>query len=250
MLRSTIKAIVSVALLLVSALLAAEDRPRIAIIIDDLGYERAAGERAVALPGNLSFAVLPHAPYSTRLADLVHDSGREVLLHLPLQATSDPSDVTSGELVLDMNEQEFREAFDSSMASVPHVVGINTHRGSLLTRHPGHMQWLMEEIIAREDLFFVDSYTTAESVALRMAREKGIPAIRRHVFLDPDQEPQTVEREFDRLMELARDNGTAVGIGHPYPETLAFLEQALPALDGIDLVPVSALVTRTASIAH
>jgi len=222
----------------------AESLPRIAIIIDDLGYERLAGERAVALPGPVGFAVLPGAPYSSRLADLANASGKEVLLHLPLQAAADADEPVPGSLVIDMNETEFRAAIGASIASVPHIVGINTHRGSLLTRHPGHMRWLMDEILARGDLFFVDSYTTAQSVALRIARESGVPAVRRHVFLDPDTDRATVSREFERLRQKANRQGFAVGIGHPHPATLEFLEQALPVLDGVELVPVSALVRQ------
>lgn len=218
--------------------------PRIAIIIDDLGYQRAAGERAIALPGAVTFAILPGAPYTSKLASLAHENGKEILLHLPLQAVSDSADAEPGSLVLDMSRQQFRFALAERIDSVPYIVGINTHRGSLLTRHPGHMRWLMDEINARGDLFFVDSYTTAQSVALRIALETGVPATRRDVFLDPDAAPGTIVREFSRLEELARKYGSAVGIGHPYPETLAYLEQALPALGarGIELVPVLSLV--------
>jgi uncharacterized protein len=123
---------------------------------------------------------------------------------------------------------------------VPHVAGVNTHRGSLLTQHPGHMSWLMEEIGEDPDLFFVDSYTTHRSIALQLAREGGVPAVKRDVFLDPNRQPATVEREFARLKKLARARGMAVGIGHPYPETLALLERELPRLreDGFALVGV------------
>lgn len=144
-----------------------------------------------------------------------------------------------------MNQQQFRAELAERIDSVPHIIGINTHRGSLLTRHPGHMRWLMDEIVERENLFFVDSFTTAQSVALRVALESGVPAVRRDVFLDPDAETDTINREFSRLERLARERGSAVGIGHPYPATLAFLEQALPELDrrGIDLVPILNIVS-------
>jgi len=239
------KAIMVVVLLFQWGQASAENAlPRIAIIIDDLGYERAAGERAIALPGAVSFAILPGAPYASRLASLAHENGKEVLLHLPLQATSDKGGAEPGSLVLDMSQQQFMVALAERIDSVPYIVGINTHRGSLLTRHPGHMRWLMDAIVARGDLFFVDSFTTARSVALRVALESGVPAIRRDVFLDPDVEPETIVREFSRLERLARERGSAVGIGHPYPVTLAYLEQALPALSarGIELVPVLSLV--------
>jgi polysaccharide deacetylase 2 family uncharacterized protein YibQ len=106
------------------------------------------------------------------------------------------------------------------------------------------MNWLMEEIRDRGDLFFVDSYTTAASIALKLARETGVAAAKRDVFLDPDQSPETVVREFARLKKLAQQNGFALGIGHPYPATLAFLEKELPKLrnEGFELISISELV--------
>ena len=218
--------------------------PRISIIIDDLGYRQAAGERAIALPGPVAYAVLPGTPRGNQLARLAHTRGKEVLLHLPLQAVEDRDAVEPGGLLLDMSRNRFRQTLADNLRAVPHIVGVNTHRGSLLTRHPGHMQWLMEAIADSDDLFFVDSYTTAQSVALRMAEERGIPSARRDVFLDPDSDPGTIEREFARLKQISRTKGYALGIGHPYPTTLDFLEAMLPRLaaEGFVLVPPSELI--------
>ena len=215
--------------------------PRIAIIIDDLGYGLAAGERAVSLPGPVSYAVLPATPRGKELAEKAHANGKEILLHLPLQSVTRPETDEPGSLHLDMTRSQFANTFARDLESVPHVIGVNSHRGSLLTRHPGHMAWLMEEIDNRGDLFFVDSYTTHESIALQIAMEAGIPAVRRDVFLDPDDAPGTLEREFARLKKLARQRGFAVGIGHPYPATLTLLENELPKLanEGFELVPIS-----------
>ena len=218
--------------------------PRIAIIIDDLGYAEAAGRRAIRLPGPVSVAVLPETPSGRALAELARSQGRDVLLHLPLQSQLPRAEVEPGGIVLDMSRDQFARTFAGSLASVPHVVGINNHRGSLLTRHPGHMRWLMEEIRAREGLFFIDSYTTHHSVALDAAVEAGVPAVRRDVFLDNNRSPSHIAAEFERLKHLARLQGSAVGIGHPHPETLDFLEQQLPQLaaEGIELVSISSLV--------
>jgi len=99
----------------------------------------------------------------------------------------------------------------------------------------------MDEIQAQGDLFFLDSYTTHRSIALDLARESGVPSVKRDVFLDPDRAPETLQREFDRLKKLSRLQGMAVGIGHPYPSTLAFLETELPKLkhDGYELIGIS-----------
>jgi hypothetical protein len=221
--------------------------PRVAVIIDDLGYALLAGERAINLPGPVACAVLPGTPRATRLAEEAHASGKEVLLHLPLQAQDDSDPDEPGGLRLDMSRAVFTRTFIEDIEAVPHAIGINSHRGSLLTRHPGHMNWLMEAIQNRGDLFFVDSYTTAASVALKLAHESGVPAAKRDVFLDPDQSPETIVREFARLKKIARQNGFALGIGHPYPTTLAFLEEELPKLrsDGFELISISELIALT-----
>jgi polysaccharide deacetylase 2 family uncharacterized protein YibQ len=221
---------------------------RIAIIIDDLGYNMASGSRALELPGPVAFAILPETPHGRILAEQANVSGKEILLHLPLQAQSadglvDGSEEPGG-IILDMNRRQLSRTFSSSLATVPFAIGVNSHRGSLLTRHPGHMRWLMAEISARPPLFFVDSYTTHASIALRFAGESGVPAVRRDVFLDPDQKPGTVEREFYRLKKLALQRGMAVAIGHPYPATLDLLERELPKLadDGVELISISRYV--------
>jgi len=222
----------------------AAGQPRIAIIIDDVGYTLSLGRRATDLPGAVSIAILPAAPRGKQLAEEANAAGKEVLLHLPLEAIHDDGLAEPGEISLDMSRGEFARTFARDMQSVPYAIGVNSHRGSLLTQHPGHMSWLMEEITAYGDLIFVDSYTTHESVALRLANESGVPAVKRDVFLDPDESPATVAREFERLKKLARAKGLAVGIGHPHLATLELLEQELPRLaaEGIELISISELV--------
>lgn len=231
-------------LLLVLQVADAAGQPRVAIIIDDLGYHLAAGRRAIDLPGPVSFAVLPGTPRAAALAERAHRKGKEILLHLPLQANAEDKRREPIGIDLDMNREMLATTFDAALSSVPHAVGVNGHRGSLLTRHPGHMLWLMHEIRAREPLFFVDSYTTVHSVALQMATEAGVRAVRRDVFLDPDPLPGTVVQQFERMKRIARKRGVVVAIGHPYPNTLAFLERELPKLgeQGIELVTISELL--------
>ena len=185
-------------------------------------------------------------PRAGALAALAFESGKEVLLHLPLQATANDAVQETLGINLDMDRQEFRDTFERALASVPHAIGVNSHRGSMLTRHPGHMQWLMDEIHARESLFFVDSFTTHHSVALKIALETGVDARKRDIFLDPDQEPETVAREFERMKRLALDRGSVVAIGHPYAATLDLLERELPKLagEGIELVSISVLMRQ------
>jgi hypothetical protein len=230
--------------LLSFATIQADPAPRIAIIIDDLGYELGAGHRAVNLPGPVACAVLPLTPRARELANAAHTAGKEVLLHLPLQSDIDDTGQEPGMINLDTTREQLARIFAESFESVPFAIGVNNHRGSLLTQHPGHMGWLMEEIGARGDLLFVDSYTTHRSVALQLARENGIPSARRDVFLDDLRDEASIAQEFERLKRLAKSQGLAIGIGHPYPETLAYLERKLPELrgQGFKLVSISEYV--------
>ena len=162
--------VISVAGTLLAATSSAAPRPRIAIIIDDLGYHFSAGRRALELPGPVAYSVLPQTPYGRRLAQLANAAGREVLLHLPLEAANHEGPPDPGSIMLDMTRGALRTTFASAIETVPFAIGVSSHRGSLLTRHPGHMAWLMKEIREREDLFFIDSYTTHESIALARLR--------------------------------------------------------------------------------
>ena len=238
------KSCIAALLLLFTSHTGAGVHARIAIIIDDLGYQLIAGRRAIELPGPVAFGVIPGSPRASQLARHAHAQGKEVLVHLPLQANSDESLEEPVSIDLDMSRKQLGSVFEQALQSVPHASGINSHRGSLLTRHPGHMRWLMEEIKAREDLYFVDSYTTHHSVALRIAEETGVQAIKRDVFLDPDRAPETVAREFERMKRLAVRRGQVVAIGHPYSATLDLLERKLPHLEreGFELVTVSELL--------
>jgi len=240
------RTLIAVLLTVFSTSLAAGQLPRIAIIIDDLGYQLVAGQRAIALPGPVACAILPNAPRARQFANAANDRGKEVLLHLPMQAVDQVGRVEEARMTLDMSRSKFAATFEAAFDSVPYAIGINNHRGSLLTRHPGHMQWLMEELLKHDGLFFVDSYTTHESIALQIAAETGVHAKKRDVFLDPDPTRETVLREFDRLKSLAAKRGSAIAIGHPYEATLDLLERELPRLaeQGFDLVPVSELVAN------
>jgi uncharacterized protein len=245
------RALIAAATLSLLVQVAAAAPVKIAIIIDDLGYELAAGRRAIELPGPVACAILPATPRGRQLAEIASQRGKEVLLHLPLEPVDYHGAMEPGAIMLDMSRATVERTFDQDIESVPHAIGVSSHRGSLLTRHPGHMVWLMHAIAAREQLFFIDSYTTADSIALQIAAESGVSATRRDVFLDNDRSAAALQHEFERLIGLARERGHAIAIGHPYPETLELLERELPELEsrGVELVPVSGLVNDSPAIA-
>jgi polysaccharide deacetylase 2 family uncharacterized protein YibQ len=199
------------------------------IIIDDLGNNRALGERALALPGPLTYAVLPHTPYAQTLARKAHQRGHGVMLHAPM-ANDTGAKLGPGALTEEMSPAELQQQLQASLMTVPFVTGVNNHMGSLLTRKPKAMRAVMQTL-AQRGLFFVDSLTSADSVALQQALAQPLPALRRDVFLDHSVAKADIARQFERAIALAEQRGYAVLIGHPYPESLDFLEQALPALN-------------------
>ncbi|MCG6899540.1 MAG: divergent polysaccharide deacetylase family protein [Gammaproteobacteria bacterium] len=224
---------------------AQENLPGIALIIDDLGNQRELGMRAVMLPGPVACAFLPYGPLTKALASQAYAYHKEIMLHLPMQAVDQGNArVDEGTLTLDMTEQQFTDALAHEIAAVPYVSGLNNHKGSLLTRHPGNMAWLMQAINERGDLFFVDSRTTKETVASQLATEYGVPNISRNVFLDNDPDPEAVRLQFRKLIAIAKRDGTALGIGHPQTGTLDVLREELENLQryGVQLLPVSRLI--------
>lgn len=217
--------------------------PVVAVIIDDLGNSLAEDRRAADLPGPVACAILPHTQYAVMLADACHVRGKEVLLHLPMQALDD-APLGPGGIALDMTQAQIQNTVRGDLQSIPYAVGVNNHEGSLISMHPGDLAWIMQTLHATRRLYFVDSYTTAESIAYQIAREHGIPAARRDVFLDDVNTEAAVRFQFNRLLDIARRKGYALAIGHPRPATLAVLDAALPQLpaEGVELVPVSAIV--------
>lgn len=217
--------------------------PVIAIIIDDLGDRLAEGLRAAALPGQVTCAILPQTTYSRRLAEAAHAAGKEVMLHQPMQSTTDRP-LGPGGIDLSMDRVRMVQTLQANLESVPYARGINNHMGSLLTRFPGQMTWFMEAMHQQGSLYFIDSATTALTVAGRIAAEQAVPNARRNVFLDNNRDESAILRQFARLIDRARRKGVAIGISHPHPESLAVLEKVLPRLSefGVRLLPVSELI--------
>lgn len=230
----------AVLLLLGTRLAAAAD---LAIVVDDIGYNVAQSERVMALPGPVTLAILPFAPKATEIAHRAQAAGTDVILHQPMQAMSVPH-AKSGEgtLTLSMAPGRFLELFAHALQRVPNAIGVNNHTGSLLTQHAAPMHRLMAQISAR-GLFFLDSRTTHKTVALDIARQWRVPAVKRDVFLDHVPSSAAVDQEYRRALEIARKQGYAVLIAHPHEVSLQFLESTLPQLaDDVRLVAVSKLI--------
>lgn len=217
-------------------------QPAVVIIIDDVGDNYKQGLAAVELPGPVTFAFLPHSPFGPKLANKAFNNGKDVILHAPMQNTRDRP-LGPGALTIDLSRQQFAQVLAGNLDNVPHVQGLNNHMGSLLTTLEPQMNWVMDEVSQR-GLFFIDSRTTSDSVAWRVARKRGIPSLRRDVFLDHERTTEFVHQQFMLTLDIAKRYGSAIAIGHPHPVTVEYLKLALPLLDeqGIRLVTASALI--------
>lgn len=219
-----------------------EVSPRFVLIIDDIGDNLELGLAAVNLPGPLTYAVLPHSPHGKRLAEQAHEQGKGVMLHAPMANTQN-FPLGPGGLYLTQSQEELKGTLRAGLDSVPHARGLNNHMGSLLTQKRRPMTWVMEVIQERE-LFFVDSKTTALSVAGRVAGEYRVPFLTRDVFLDHEISEAFIHQQFELAIRLAQERGSVVVIGHPYRETVDYLESNLSRLDelGIQQLTVSAML--------
>nr|VFK36909.1 MAG: Uncharacterized conserved protein YibQ, putative polysaccharide deacetylase 2 family [Candidatus Kentron sp. SD]VFK40550.1 MAG: Uncharacterized conserved protein YibQ, putative polysaccharide deacetylase 2 family [Candidatus Kentron sp. SD] len=220
--------------------------PLISIVVDDLGYRLTEGIQAVNLPGPITLSIIPHTPHAKRLSDLAHKLGKEILLHMPMEPKANHYLEPDG-LTTRMTRAQLTQSVHKSITSLPHAKGINNHMGSLLTRQAKPMRWLMEAILQHDkQLFFLDSRTAANTVAAITARQYGIPTLERDVFLDHEANPNAIRAQFHRMIRKAKAQETALGLAHPYPETLQVLKQLLPQLSdrGVTLVPASLLLAK------
>lgn len=215
-----------------------------AIIIDDLGGNLATTHELLALPYSLTFSVLPHLRASTETAREVDRAGREVMLHLPMQPeASSHASTGEGEIRVGMTHFEVEHIIESDLASVPQAAGVNNHMGSRATADPRLMAAVMKSL-AGHHLFFVDSRTTAASVAFEAARLEGLPAFYRSVFLDDTESVSYTLGQLRQFRRVLEDQGAALAIGHPYPTTIATLAKFLPEIvgDDVELAPASRLL--------
>ncbi len=222
----------------------------IAVVIDDMGVTRAWSQRAIELPGPLTLAFLPHAPDLSEQAAVARRAGHELMLHLPMEAGDPEEDPGPDALMTGFVEPELRARLQAMLASFSAYVGVNNHMGSRFTSAEPAMALVLEEVKAR-GLLFLDSRTTDESVAEKLARDMGIPAARRDVFIDNEPDGKKIDTQLAELEAVARERGYAVGIAHPRPDTLDALAAWLPGVAerGIVLVPISTIVAHREGIA-
>lgn len=218
--------------------------PRLAIVIDDMGQDLRKLDELFKVGSPITIAVLPYLQYSSATATKTHQAGWEVILHVPMEPQgADEHDPGKGALWTAMTPAEVRGQLDGDIKGVPYAIGMNNHMGSKFTEDAP----LMREVLAvakKNKMFFLDSRTSSKSVAARLAREMGVASAGRSVFLDNERDAASIKKRINEAVHLAKKHGSAIAIGHPYPETIKALQEIIPGLSGseISVVRLSELV--------
>ena len=230
----------------VSAAAVTPQRPRIALIIDDVGLDTEAAARVLALDAALTVAILPYADAASATARLAEAGGRDVLVHVPMEplGLDDPGPHA---LRVDLSDADLRARIRWAMARVPGAVGLNNHMGSRFTRDPRAMRIALGAIAEQAPLF-LDSMTTADSRGLAVAQGLGLPVLQRDIFLDHVIASDAIRGQLAEAEAVARSQGYAVLIGHPHDLTLDALESWIGEAReaGFEFVTVTTLSAQLA----
>ena len=225
---------------------ASPSRPWIAIVLDDVGVNRATAWEAIELPAPLTLAFMTYAGDLQRMTGAARARGHELMVHFPMEPSNlVENDPGENALLLDLPPQEIERRLDWGLARFDGYVGLNNHMGSRFTEDAEAMGLVM--VAARErGLMFLDSRTSAKSVAGRVAREHGLPVLTRDVFLDHEPNEDFVRKQLAELERLAEKRGYAIGIGHPQDYTLSVLRTWIASAQarGFEIVPLTAIVKR------
>ncbi|HDD43719.1 MAG TPA: divergent polysaccharide deacetylase family protein [Candidatus Desulfofervidus auxilii] len=205
-------------------------KPLLAIIVDDLGYDLTVVKQLLDLNLDLNYSILPFLPYTEEIAEWLHLVNAEILLHLPMEAKGHPHlNHQPGILLLNMSPLALKTQLKNDIKAVPYIKGVNNHMGSKFTQDTKAMFLVLSEI-KKYRLYFVDSFTTPKSVAYKVAKKIGLPTVKADLFLDNNQDILSIKKRLKQLAYLAKTQGSALGICHPYLTTLLVLKEELPQL--------------------
>jgi uncharacterized protein len=219
-------------------------RSKVAIVLDDWGYNLDAFEAAWVMDQPLTLAVLPSLPYSYHIALEGQVRGHEVILHMPMEPKASMQ-LEESTIMVGMSEKQIQENLKRSLSSLPLVRGVSNHMGSRASEDEAVMQTVLR-ILKVKKYYYLDSFTTPQSVAGRVGEQLNVPVLRRDVFLDNVLEEEAIQQRLDELRKIAKRKGRAIGIGHDKPLTLEMIRKNLPLFerDGIEMVKLSDLLTE------
>lgn len=217
---------------------------KLAVIVDDCGYDMSSVRTLLNTGLPLNFAVLPYKPYSSDVLEMIKSDGRVAMMHLPMEPM-DRSAMSEGSSTIctDMSKDKILELTRKAINSLPGVSGVNNHQGSKATADSATMTTVLQEL-RNQDLFFVDSRTSSKSVARDKAVAMGVPTARNDIFLDNSSDVQAIRKQIYKAMDIAEKNGSAIAICHARPNTAKAWSMYAEEIKntGIELVPITDLL--------
>lgn len=216
-------------------------KPKVAIILDDGGFRDPEEDPALELINKLNISILPDTRYTKELAKKAKEKGFEIMLHMPMQTKQG---VKKGsfpcELLINMTEKEIEEKTKNALEQIPDAKGVNNHTGGVFTLKEVPLQAFMK-VLKEKNMFFVDSIVVGGSKAYQVAKEEGVPALQRDIFLDHEYTTTKIKESLEILKKIAKKNGKAIGIGHFRDLTIKVLKEELPKFEeqGFELVHIS-----------
>jgi len=211
---------------------------QVAIVIDDFGQDLGAAKKFLNLPLAITYSILPFQAHSEEILQLAVSRGHEVILHLPMEPIEYPRiNPGRGALLVAMSENKIRQTVETALDAYPNIAGVNNHMGSKFTKQPDAMKVVLTQL-KRRGLYFLDSFTTDQSVGYSLARELNVPTRRRDIFLDHENTETFVRSQIQQLIRRAKLQGSALAIGHPYDTTYKVLLEEAPRFrkEGIAVV--------------
>jgi uncharacterized protein len=223
------------------------NKPLIAIVIDDMGVDRKRSDMAIGLKAPLTLSFLTYAKDLKDQTERARLRGHELLLHVSMEPRSSEVDLGPNALLINLSDQELRRRLDWGFSRFPNYVGLNNHMGSKFTSDSKSMRIVIEET-KRRGLLFLDSRTSSKTVGAKLARELGVPAVERNIFLDHENNINAVNTQLAQAEKIARRMGAVVAIGHPRDATIKALQTWLKSVEskGFQLVPLTAIVKKFA----
>jgi polysaccharide deacetylase 2 family uncharacterized protein YibQ len=218
-------------------------KPRIALIIDDIGNSPSRTRQFLDLNVPITFSILPRLEYTCSLAIEIHKQGHEIMLHQPMEPHNAYLDPGPGALYVGDKTRKITRIIEDNISDVPYAIGVNNHMGSRFTECQHEMTEALK-VVKRNDLFFIDSLTTNHSQAFKTAKKLQITAARRNIFLDNRRRESVILYQLEKLMKLARKYGYAIGIGHPFHETAKAIGEFLKhnQIRNVSLVHISEIL--------
>ena len=216
----------------------------IAIIVDDMGGSTHEARMLLDINLPITFSIIPELAHAREVAEAAHRKGEEVMVHVPMEPKGvEKKPFEKNGLLLEMSDEEIVRRMLGYIEAVPYAAGANNHMGSSFTENREKMRTVLN-VLKERKMFFIDSKTTPASTGDRLAREMGVRAGARNVFLDNQQDVAAVRAQIGKLAAMAKRNGGAIGICHPHKTTIQALAVFLPALtsEGITFVHASELV--------